>query len=524
MRNILIIVDSPDWAIAHLAKAIIERNPQLNWKFLPVHPKGLERGEIDLEPIKKDVEWADVIDFQYWRTASQLVEKIPEIKNKITLVTHQNDKDLFSADWGWCSGIIARTKNAFNKLYDKYGSKVKLITIGIDIENFPYWGKDPVKPTVGYVGRIVPWKGLKEVARACYELNYPLLVLGKLDKPTYLAEIPEEHQANMDFSYFDCPDDERLNAYKQMTIYVGNSIDGRESGTMPYMEAMAVGVPVVTTPSGIAMDVGRHEENNLIVPFENYDVLKLAIKKLMEDKELRETLRSEAWRTASRLNWDRMALEYAKVYNQLTWGDTDQVSVIIPTTYDRLENTQKIVEAVNNSTYQNCEILVVWDEEEQIPQTLTSTMPVGQFWASGKGYNLAQARNIGIINATGKYLLFCDSRMKPDKETISIFVNEIKDTEKVWLFGKKGGDKITFVENFSFIKRQDIINAGMFLERITEYGGLSQELRARFSKQGFTFTYVSDALAEQLHKTSLTPERRMSIVRSKNLLWRIGLQ
>ena len=243
----------------------------------------------------------------------------------------------------------------------------------------------------------------------------------------------------------------------------------------------------------------------------------------MEDSELRDKLRNEAWRTASRLNWDRMALEYAKVYNQLVWGDLDQVSVIIPTTYDRLENTQKIVEAINNSTYQNCEILVVWDEKEQIPQTLPSTMPVGQFWASGEGYNLAQARNIGVINATGKYLLFCDSRMKPDREAIQTFVNEIKDTEKVWLFGKKGGDKTTFVENFSFIKRQDIINAGMFCERITEYGGMSQELRARFSKQGFSFVYVSDALAEQIHKTSLTPERRMSIVRSKNLLARLNL-
>ena len=63
----------------------------------------------------------------------------------------------------------------------------------------------------------------------------------------------------------------------------------------------------------------------------------------------------------------------------------------------------------------------------------------------------------------------------------------------------------------------------MFNERIVEYGGMSQELRARYSKQGFTFGYISDANAEQLHKTSLTPERRASIIRMKNLLYKLNL-
>lgn len=517
------VVDSKLWAIGHLAKAIVDRNPQFEWKFIEVHPKALERGEIDLLPIKEMVAWADLIDFQYWRTASQLVELIPEIKNKITIVTHQNDKDLFSADWSWCSGIVARTKYAFGKLYDKYGDKVKLVHIGIDIDNFPYHGKDPEVPKVGYVGRIVPWKGLKEIARACYELKYPLLVMGKLEKPTYMAEIPEEHQTNMDFSYFNCTDEERLNGYKEMTIYVGNSVDGRESGTMPYMEAMAVGVPVVTTPSGIARDVGRHEENALIVPFDNYEVLKVAIKKLMEDSELRKKIREEAWKTVSRLNWDRMALEYTKLYNDLYWNGAEQVSVIVPSTYDRFENVKNIVSAINAQSYQNCEILVIWDENEQRYEDIPSTMPIRQFWTSGQGYNLAQARNIGIINATGDYLLFCDSRMKPDTKAVQTFVDEMKGSEKVWFFGEKGGNKTTFVENFSFAKRQDIINAGMFNERITSYGGMSQEIRSRFSKQGFTFVYVPDALAEQLHKTSSSAERKMSIVKMKDLLARLNL-
>ena len=83
MKKILMIADS-GWAIGHLAKAIVARNTQFDYKYMEVHPKGLERGEVDLAPIREAVEWADLIDFQYWRTASQLVELIPQIKNKIT--------------------------------------------------------------------------------------------------------------------------------------------------------------------------------------------------------------------------------------------------------------------------------------------------------------------------------------------------------------------------------------------------------------------------------------------------------
>ena len=531
MKKILQIVDSPDWAIGHLSKGIVDRLPKYEWKQIVVHPKDLEHGKVDLGPVAEAIKWADVVDFQYWRTASQLMDKLPELlKEKATVITHQNDKDLFSADWKDFKVIIARTNYAYKKLREVYGDKVQLITIGIDIDQFPWHGKDAPAPVVGYVGRIVPWKGLKEVARACYELGYELMVMGKMDKPSYWEEIPEEHRQNMDLSYFECSDEERLEAYKKMMIYVGNSGPGRESGTMPYMEAMAVGVPVVTTPSGIAQDIGEDEKNCLMVNFGDYDGLKEAIQRLMTDEKLRETLRQNAWDTVRNQNWDRMANLYSKAYNRAFFSGEKLVSVIIPSTFDRVMQVREILTSLSNQTYKNIEAIVCWDEEiaDEIIKPLVMeqfNIPITYLITKASGYNLAMARNKGIVEADGEFLMFCDSRILPEPDAVQKFIEKMPDDEEnlTWLFGEKGGGKRTFVENFSFIRRRQIIMAGMFNERITRYGAMSQEVRCRFNEQGFTFVYVPEAKASTMLTSRKDADRRKDIIKSKNLLWKIGM-
>lgn len=530
MHKVLQIVDTYSWAIGHLAKAIVKHNPEYDWKMVEAHPKAIERGEVDLESIKEDILWADVVCFEYWRTCSQLMALIPELKDKKTILTHQNDKDLLSADWSDLTTIIGRTNYAFNLLKDRYGDRVKLLNIGIDIDSFPYQGKDPEVPVVGYCGRIVPWKGLKEIAKACYELGYPLLVMGKMDKPTYWDEIPEDHRQNMILDYFDCEDDERLEAYQKMTCYVGNSGPGRESGTMPYMEAMAVGVPIITTPSGIAGDIAVDHENCLKVEFNDYEGLKSAIQEMMEFPALREKLRQGGWESVKGLNMERMAYDYGKIINQTFFKESPLISVIIPATFDRASQVREIMTALDQQTYSNLEAIIIWDEvlkDQDLPNHYDVNFPYRHLVTGKEGYNLAMARNLGIIEAKGEYLLFCDSRMKPEKDALEVFLAKAREQDsdtRIFFFGEKGGNKKTFVENFSFIKRSHIIEAGMFNERIDHYGGMSQEIRERLKSQDFCFEYIPEAKATQLLKSSSrSAEKRQEIIKMKNLLYKLGL-
>jgi hypothetical protein len=80
-----------------------------------------------------------------------------------------------------------------------------------------------------------------------------------------------------------------------------------------------------------------------------------------------------------------------------------------------------------------------------------------------------------------------------------------------------------FVENFSAIRRDHIIRAGMFNERINEYGGMSQELRARLSTQGFELIYLPEATAKQMLSSRMSLARRLNILHMKDLMYKLNL-
>ena len=387
---------------------------------------------------------------------------------------------------------------------------VETIHYGIDLEFFAYSDKEPEEPMIGYVGRVVPWKGLKQVAEIAEELGYKLQMMGKPDKMDYWNEVPKD---SLRFDYMDCEDSERANAYHSMTIYVGNSQDDYEEGTLPYLEAMACGVPIVTTPSGMAKDLVQDEINALVVPFQDKEALKMQIQRAMEDADLRKKLRKNGWNTVKNLPEEKMSWEYSKLFWKVAFPEKELVSVIIPTTFDRSEQVNKILQSLINQTYQPVEAIIVWDEvwasniKLGIPAmssvddlALENNFTVKHIVTDKAGYNLAMARNLGAIEAQGKYLMFCDSRLEPQEESVFMFMTAMEAINggKYWMFGDKGSQKKSFVENFSFIKRDEFMKFGMMNERIDSYGGMSQEIRTRWVKQGGQLEYIETAKAKEL--------------------------
>lgn len=524
--KILSIVDSPSWAIATLTNAIVKYNKHFNWRQMHIHPRDLEARTVDLVPVIDSIRWADIVDVQYWRTLSQLLEQVPELKTKKIILTHHNEKNLLSYDWKDVTMHIAKTQYSYDVLSEKYGNeKVTLIPNSYDHTRFKYNDKfPPEEKIVGYVGRIVPWKGLKEVARACYELGYPLMIMGKHDKIDYWNSIPKEHQENIRWDFFNCDDNEREEYYKNITCYVGFSGSGREVGTLGFIEAMASGVPVITTPAGLAGDICEDEENALIVAYDNYDQLKESIKKLMESPALQQKLRKNGWETIRNYNDERMAWEYRKMFNKL-FHEKPLVSIIIPATLERIENVFSILKSLNEQTYKDIEVIIVWDhaKKENPVDLYAFNFSIRQICIEKEtGYNLAEARNRAVIEADGEYIMFNDSRLLPAPDAVEKLLI-VSHANKSWAFGEKGGSKRTFVENFSMIRRQDFINAGMSNERIDQYGGMSQELRERFVRQGFDFRYVPEAKAEQMLKSGMNEFKRDSIISMKNKLWKMGM-
>ncbi len=351
-----------------------------------------------------------------------------------------------------------------------------------------------------------------------------------VDKPKYWDKCLE-YTEQMDIR-FNTPSDEQVNVYHEMACYVGNSVDNNESGTLGLLEAMSCGVPIITTPSGMAADIIENGVNGIIVDFENYESLKKGIEIFFGmSLEEKNDMREKAWNTVKLLNQDVMARRYEKLYYKTAYSQ-DLVSVIIPTC-KRADTLKNVLDAYAQQSYEPIELIVVVDddmcdsagkeypyEEVLVEWSKNNEMPIKWKYTYNQGYGLAQARNTGIFMSGGNYLIFSDDRYVPEVMAVEMFINNLKKIKKpsaVW--GDKGAGKRDFMENFMAIRKKHIADAGMFNERINEYGGQSQEIRDRLRNLDFDLQYEAAAKATTQFGTHNKSKKRYEILHSKTKLF-----
>jgi len=371
--------------------------------------------------------------------------------------------------------------------------------------------------------RIEGKKGIAPVAQACSELGLQFVLVGNISDRNYFGEVLQAG-GSIEFNE-NVTDEELKKLYYSSAIHVCNSIDDFESGTLPVLEAMLCGTPVLTRKVGHVPDLfnGENLRINENDP-EDVDHLKKLISGMLSDPKALEAQRGSAWNTAKNFNFERRAYLYQKLYRAVL-SDSEPVSVIMPVS-DRPDVMRKAMNAVAGQDYPNLELIVCDDSgnNKEVVDDFRRTVsfPVRYInVASGDSYGLARARNSGIIESTGDTLVFCDERMVMEPDAISQFVAHME--HNTWLYGDKQTAKKDFVENFSCIKRSDIIRFGMFNERINRYGGMSQEVRSRLKLQGMAHKYIPEAKAVPGAKSSNRNRKRQDIIAMKNLLFKVNL-
>ena len=539
--NILIVTDKQDSAIDKLAQMIEKYNQYLNIDVISVHPKRPDAQQLNTFEILAAK--ADLIDFHYWKTAEKLKELYPEVKNKRSLLCHFNPYNLEEKDWKDYNAIVAPNSEMRENLEKFTNRKIQKIHIAVDLDFFT-WGDDYTeeKSVLMVAQRIEGKKGVLEVAQACKELGYKFILTGKISKPEYFYEIME---TNSDTEWHEWITNEELRElYQTSALHICNSVDNFESGTMPILEAMSCGCPVLSREIGHVPDLYNGNENNPNIyineaPHNDVGRLKAQIKSIMDNREGRIQVRDRAWKTVRNFSAMRMAKNYAKLYNKIIFSkkgfpERPLVSVVIPATYEREEQIEKIVTAFDNQAYKNIELIIVWDEKyPKEDYKYKTNIPIKQKLTEKEGYNLAMARNLGVIEAEGKILIFCDSRLCPEEDAVGIFVKKllhfsVDSLDKRWLYGikkSKGSEKwkdTGFIENWSCIFREDLIRAGMFNERMNEYGGTTQELKTRFIAQNFEPTNCEARVTEIKSAGKKNADKRNSISRMKELLYKLG--
>ena len=203
--------------------------------------------------------------------------------------------------------------------------RVAVVPIGVD----PHLHRP--RPGVARVeGRImttasadVPMKGLVFLLEALAKVrtDHPsahLVVVGRLRPDSRVAPVVERLDLGDAVRFVAGESDERIvELYAEASVAVVPSL--YEGFSLPAVEAMACGVPVVATTGGALPEVtGRHEESVLAVPPGDAEALASAVRRLLDDRELAGRIaRAGRARVLERFTWEQAARGTAALYEEL---------------------------------------------------------------------------------------------------------------------------------------------------------------------------------------------------------------
>lgn len=519
--KILIVVDKPRSAIDRLAQGIKSFNPHHNIEVIPVHPKRPNPQQLNAyETHAKD---ADVIHYEYWKSAEMLRAIYPQFDDKVSVLSHHNPYDVEKTrKEDYTITVVNNLTMQKTRNYD-----CELVHNAVNLKFFTMTKTyDALNKSVLMVAnRIEGKKGILPVAQACKDLGYKFILVGNISDRNYHDQVME---VGAEFHH-NISDMDLRKLYRTSGIHICNSVDNFESGTLPILESMACGLPVMTRLIGHVPEL-NNGKNLHIYNREHDDVesLKISLKEIVEDPKYREELRENGWQTVKNWGLARNALKYEKIYYKAV-SDRPLVSVVIPT-YNRADTLTKTIASVINQDYPNLELIIVDDNSDKFPDSFKivkefqnhTNIAIKHFYQSNSGYGLANCRNKGVVEAVGEYVAFLDDRLSIEPDAISKLVEKARDqndTTMVW--GVKDGNPKSFVENFSIVRRLPFIKAGMFCEQMVMYGGMTQEIRTRLAGQGWKFERADDAHAKQVVKSGSKWEKRASIIEAKMLLYKM---
>jgi phosphatidylinositol alpha-mannosyltransferase len=175
-------------------------------------------------------------------------------------------------------------------------------------------------PTVLFVGRLEPRKGLAYLVRAFLRLkpSFPrlrLLVVGrdaKHQQEKMMAMVPPRLRPDLLFVGA-VPQRDLPSYYASADVFCAPSLGGESFGIV-LVEAMAVGLPVVCSDISGYRDLVRDDHEGLLVPPRDPEALAAALTALLDNPARRAALAEVACQTATRYAPDVVAGQVLEVY------------------------------------------------------------------------------------------------------------------------------------------------------------------------------------------------------------------
>jgi glycosyltransferase involved in cell wall biosynthesis len=249
----------------------------------------------------------DIISFQD-KKYSASIEKIKERRKKI----------MRAAD-----AVIA--VSAFMKnLAIKIGAepeKISVVYNSIDFLPAPPAWRDPERPILAFAGRLTPWKGVEMLIRILAKIkeSYSEIVfeiMGEGPEREKLQKLARELglEKNVVF-HGKVSEEESHKIFARSSVFVLNS--NYEGLPHSVLNAMRVGLPVITTPAGGNPEVVENGKNGLLAPYNSEKEWEESILKILSDGELRQKFSAEGKKTLEKFRWENVLRKTREVFESL---------------------------------------------------------------------------------------------------------------------------------------------------------------------------------------------------------------
>ncbi|MEA3398293.1 MAG: glycosyltransferase family 4 protein [Patescibacteria group bacterium] len=241
---------------------------------------------------------------ELWRKIQRLVAG-----NAKKIITPSNYLKNIVKQWGVDEDIIQVIYNSVKKIkaaeFNKAEIKQELNLTGDIIIS---------------VGRLVPWKGFDTLIEIFPDLlkinpNFKLIIVGEGPEYNNLKFKVTSYKLQEKVFFTGSLEQQILFQYIQASgMFVLNT--GYEGLPHIIIEAMQLGIPVITTKAGGNTEVIENNKNGILVEYNNCEQLKNAIIRLHQDKGLAVGLSSRAKESVTnKFSKDRMIEKLIKIFN-----------------------------------------------------------------------------------------------------------------------------------------------------------------------------------------------------------------
>ena len=249
----------------------------------------------------------DILTFQE-KTYGSFIEKLKRRRTKI----------LKSAD------AVVAVSDFIKNLAVKIGvrkEKIHVIYNAVDFLGKLPERQKPDFPILVTACRLTPWKGVEMLIRVMARLKdkYPDIkfeILGEGSQEESLKSLVKSSKLEKNVNFRGrVSQSEILSIFAHSTIFVLNT--NYEGLSHTILEAMSVGIPVITTPVGGNPELIKDNENGLLVKYNDEAVWQTAIERLLNEESLQEKFIANSRKVLEKFKWDELLQKTANVFNEL---------------------------------------------------------------------------------------------------------------------------------------------------------------------------------------------------------------